>query len=133
AGERGLKDFADAGNDILATEAFEATKNRTYTVYAQNEYGIKAIQTIDIDNITDPVKLSLTPSTTKLTDEPIVIHTEIESVVPVTDLKWLPGDRIAEDLDKNGNDILDDKAFEVTENGAYTVFAKNEQGIYDVQ
>lgn len=132
-GERDMDEFTDAGNDILATGQFDATQNGTYTVYAQNEYGMEALQMIDINTITEPVDISLKKSTDELTDEPIDVTIDVDSVAPLTDLKWLQGDRIAEDIDKNGNNVLDEKSFEVTENDAYTVLAKNDQGIYAVE
>lgn len=133
AGEKDIDDFENNGNDILETGAFEATKNRTYTVYAENEYGIKAVQTITIDNITDPVEVSLTSSTDELSEAPVEVSVEVDSAAELTDLKMLKGDAIAEDIDKNGSDILDDHAFEVEENDVYSVLAKNSEGIYDVE
>lgn len=145
AGERTVEDFANAGHEIdLELRAFEVTENGTYTVYAKNSDGTEAVATITIDNIVDPeptpepepgeVTITLTPSTTEPTEGPVIVTVEVESEEEIVALKWLEGKKDVGAFADAGNNIdLETKTFEVTENGDYTVYAKNSADVEAVK
>ncbi|SDZ33838.1 Peptidase inhibitor I9 [Evansella caseinilytica] len=133
-GEKATEDFANAGTDIdLAAMAFEVKENGTYTVYAQNSSGVEAVQSITVENITEPepapITITLTSSPTELTAGPVTITVETDSEAELTALKWLKGSKAAEDFAGDGTEIdFAERAFEVQENGMYTVYAQNGHG-----
>ena len=138
-GELTEENFADAGNAIdLNTKTFDIAENGTYTVYAKNSDELETVQTIVIENIIQPgdevITISLTPSTTALTEGPVTISIDTDSAADLAILKWLEGERSIEDFTKSGNAIdLTKKAFDITKNGTYTVYVKNSNGAEAVQ
>ena len=138
-GELTEENFADAGNAIdLNTKTFDIAENGTYTVYAKNSDELETVQTIVIENIIQPgdevITISLTPSTTALTEGPVTISIDTDSAADLAVLKWLEGERSIEDFTKSGNAIdLTKKAFDITKNGTYTVYVKNSNGAEAVQ
>src|SRR5699024_4840596 len=130
-GDLSEEDFAEAGNDIdLEDMTFDIEENGTYTVYVKNDNDVEAVETITVDNITEEEEetftIDLTKEPTEQTDGPVTINIDTDSESELVELKWLDGDRSAEDFAEEGTDIdLDDMSFEVTENGMYTVYAKN--------
>src|SRR5699024_7554029 len=112
SGEKGTEDFAEEGNDILNEASFEVGENGIYTVYAKNESGIEGIETIEIENVTEPIEITLTPSITDYTVNPVTVGVSTESPVDLTELKWLAGERGLKDFADAGNDILATEAFE---------------------
>ncbi|MCZ0703074.1 S8 family serine peptidase [Natronobacillus azotifigens] len=136
AGEKVVEDFAEAGEDILEEKAFEVDKNGVYTIYASNELGVEEIITITITNIVDPaapITIDLSPSTTEPTEGPVSVVVDVETDADLVALKWLAGEKVAADFENAGTDILDTKVFEVTENGVYSVYARNSDGVEVVQ
>ena len=137
-GDKAVKDFAEAGNPIdINTKAFDVHENDIYTVYVKNSNGVEAVQTITVENITDPVEefsITLSPSTTEPTEGPISIAVETDSETELDAIKWLQGDKAVEDFADAGNPIdLNTKAFDVHENGIYTVYVQNRNGAEAVQ
>ncbi|MFD1848817.1 S8 family serine peptidase [Oceanobacillus bengalensis] len=137
-GEKTAADFAEAGNDIaLEAGAFDVTENGTYTVYVKNSDEVEAVQTIEVANITEPVEevnITLTPSTTEPTEGPVTITVDTDSESELVALKWLEGEKTAEDFAEAGNDIaLEAGAFDVSENGTYTVYVKNSDEVEAIQ
>ncbi|MBB6637732.1 S-layer homology domain-containing protein [Cohnella thailandensis] len=131
-------DFADPdfGTDILTAQAFQATGNGTYTVYAADLAGNKTVKTITISNIvTDLPTIALSPSATMPVNDAITVTvtatvSSAASGNELTALKWAPGSRAASDFaDPDfGTDILTARAFKAMENGTYTVFAADSAG-----
>ncbi|WP_339226559.1 S8 family serine peptidase [Oceanobacillus sp. FSL K6-2867] len=140
-GEHSIEDFAKsgAGNAIdLNKKAFDITENGTYTVYAKNTNGAEAVQSITVTNITDPAEeeftITLSPSTTESTKGPVTISVATDSETDLAALKWLTGEKTAEDFAEDGHAIdLETKAFDVNKNGMYTVYAKNRNGVEAIQ
>lgn len=137
-GKKDIADFVDAGYDIdFDQRSFEVSENGDYTVYARNVDGSEAVATITIKNIKDdddkvppkPIVIHLTHSPKEPTVGPVTIYVDVQSDSDLVALQWLPGEKDVADFADGGNDInLETKAFEVTENGVYTVYAKNKEG-----
>src|SRR5699024_1289127 len=74
-------------------------------------------------------ELSFELSPEENTEGPVTIMVDSNSEADLTSLKWLPGVHHSPDaFDEDGNDIdLESKAFEVNENGYYTVLAQNSE------
>lgn len=127
-----VKDFADAGEAIdQETMAFEVTENGTYTVYAKDNFGFEVVAMIGILNIKEkPITISLSQTPEEITVGPVTINVAVDSARELEALKWLPGEKAAEDFVAAGNDIdLNEKSFDVSENGVYTVYARNVKGV----
>ncbi|MCB7071139.1 LPXTG cell wall anchor domain-containing protein [Caldibacillus sp. 210928-DFI.2.22] len=135
-GKKATEDFANAGNEInLEESSFSVTTNGVYTVYVKNSKGVEVVQTIEINNIVVPaVSIALTPSTTEETEGPVSIKVDADSTSALVELKWLEGKQNVDAFHNAGNPIdLEAKQFDVTENGTYTVYAKNSGGAEAVQ
>lgn len=129
-------DAFEEGNDInLDMNAFDVEENGYYTVFAQNSEEEMAIDYVEVTNIIeeeDPVSfnVSLNPSTTEETEGPVSIHVTHDSESPITEAKWLPGEKTTEDFAEDGTGIdLEQMFFDVTENGTYSVYVLNEDGV----
>ncbi|WP_035179602.1 S8 family serine peptidase, partial [Alkalihalobacterium bogoriense] len=133
-GDKAVSDFADAGTSIdLDSKKFEVNENGTYTVYAKNSAGLEVVATIAVVNIVDeeaPFIISLKPSTTEPTEGPVTITVELDNREEIAELKWLAGEKAVTDFAEAG-EVIDLEAealsFEVSENGIYTVYAKDSE------
>lgn len=64
------------------------------------------------------------------TEAPVTIKVSTTSEAAITSLKWLADDRTEEDFEHAGNEIdLETMAFTVEENGTYTIYALNANGV----
>lgn len=138
AGEWDLAHF-DMDGHVMGAAEFQVSENGIYTVYAEDSFGNAAIETITISTINtiQPI-LTLTPSTTALThgDVDISVTASVYASGSGNDLEelgWLPGSRDVSDF--NGGvegEALDPEAvspiFTVSENGSYTIYAKDTAG-----
>ncbi|WP_020620455.1 Ig-like domain repeat protein, partial [Paenibacillus daejeonensis] len=80
--------------------------------------------------------LTLTPSTTADTFDPVTIavDVQIEGTGNTLDsLKWLAGSRAAEDFAGAGTDILGSRSFEAASSGIYTAYARDAAGSETVE
>ncbi|CAH1213365.1 hypothetical protein PAECIP111893_03676 [Paenibacillus plantiphilus] len=126
-------DYFAAEGHSLASGSFVAAANGTYTVYAEDEAGNSGVATIDIGNIIDELpQISLSHSPTQTSPSVSVtatagVHGAANSV---TRMNWLPGSHSAADFADGtiGTDIVAAGQFTVTENGTYTVYAKDAAG-----
>ncbi|TLS52023.1 hypothetical protein FE782_11640 [Paenibacillus antri] len=137
-GERAIEYFASAGETLSYEDNafdFEATENGTYTVYLSDLAGNKAVQTIEIGNIErrSPV-LALSAGTEAPTNQSVTLS--VSEFVYGTDignaletLKWDYGALPKEHFAAAGASIdLTTRAFDVSANGTYTVYAKDRAG-----
>lgn len=147
AGEKDAADFADDGNTIdLDKMAFDVTENDTYSVFVQNEDGVEVVQTITVSNIVagepdpdpedpeekpEPIRdITFELSKEERTNDPITVKVNVDTKADVTDMKWHEGRVGLEEARNNGNSIgLDDRSFVITENGTYSVYVKNSDGV----
>ncbi|MFJ5714308.1 SGNH/GDSL hydrolase family protein [Neobacillus sp. NPDC093127] len=133
-GEKTVADFEDAGTAITDNQ-FQVTENGKYTVYVLNGQGIEKVSVIEINNIVEAPKdfdIELTPSTTVPTTEPVTI-TVSTTATEVTQMRWLAGDKVHEDFYDGAGTDINDNQFQVTENGKYTVFVRDGQGLRKVK
>ncbi len=131
SGSHLVDDFADGANgtDFLASRAFTVTNNDVYTVYARDAVDNETVAEISITNIATMSQLSLShsptsPSTSVTVSASVYAQGSGNSI---TNLNWLSGSRVVEDFadGANRNDILASRAFTVTSNGVYTVYARD--------
>ncbi|WP_214630848.1 S-layer homology domain-containing protein [Paenibacillus agaridevorans] len=128
--------FAAEGIE-LSEDSFRADANGTYSVFAQDEAGNSFVATIEIGNIIKTMpQISLTATLAEGSRSVSVsalaeAHGDINRI---TKLNWMPGSRSVADFadGTSGTDIMTDGLFIVTENDAYTVYAKDAAGNEEV-
>ncbi|PYI53364.1 S-layer homology domain-containing protein [Paenibacillus flagellatus] len=127
--------FASAGT-VLTGGAFQAAENGIYSVYAEDEAGNAAVETIAIANIVSrnpTLALDYTPR------GPINSGVEVSVTASVYEegagnalaaLRWAPGLRTAGDFADPafGTAVPETGSFHVGENGTYTVYAADLAG-----
>jgi len=87
---------------------------------------------IEIEEV-EPLELTLSQTPTDETTDEVTIKVDVNKD-NVTTLKWLAGERDAEDFADEGENIeIDTPLFTVTENGPYTVYAEDEDGLVALQ
>lgn len=121
--------FFKNGAGTMFNDSFTVTDNGVYTVYAEDQAGNAVTEQITIDNLDDiSPAISLTPSTTEPTQTDIAITvdaTDQESGIEI--VKWAAGKQSASYFAGEGN-ALQGAGFTVSENGQYTVYAKDKAG-----
>ncbi|GIO33324.1 hypothetical protein J2TS6_44650 [Paenibacillus albilobatus] len=79
----------------------------------------------------DAPSVSILPSTTGPTNDPVIMTVTVETYGnsnALANLKWLPGDNNAAAFANAGTDILIPKSFAAAGNGTYSVYAKDLAG-----
>ncbi|WP_462408704.1 SGNH/GDSL hydrolase family protein [Neobacillus sp. Marseille-QA0830] len=79
----------------------------------------------------EELDIFLTSTPEEITNGPVTISVQVHSGT-VQSLKWLSGDKASEDFADQGT-VIDTSSFQVTENGVYTVLAKDECGDVDIE
>lgn len=103
--------------------------SNTVTIFAEDIAGNKSDESVQIIVKPRDFNVTLSLSTTAYTEDPVTVHVETDSEFDLAELRWLPGEREIADFAEAGEDIpIDKMSFTVSENGAYTVYAKNEVG-----
>lgn len=112
---------------------FTVSENGVYTVYALDKDGNKRTKSIKISNIdkTNPT-ISLSLNKTSATNEHVLVIASINDNGKVVSKKWASGDQTASYVANNGAAFIG-KTFKITENGTYTVYAKDNAGNEHVQ
>ncbi|WP_416150708.1 cadherin-like beta sandwich domain-containing protein [Salipaludibacillus sp. HK11] len=126
AGEEEKAYFTDEGEAF--TDSFNVSENGTYTVYARDDAGNEAVETITITNIdkSDPT-ISLTPNTEDPTNEDVEITADIDGTGSgIAERKWTAGEEEKAYFTDEGEAFTG--SFDVSENGTYTVYAGDEAG-----
>ncbi|MGG3507614.1 S-layer homology domain-containing protein [Paenibacillus lautus] len=128
AGSQPLAFFKN-GAGTMFSDSFTVTNNGVYTVYAEDQAGNAVTEQITIDNLDDiPPAISLTPFTTEPTQTDIAITVDAsdqESGIEI--VKWAAGKQQVSYFAAEGN-ALQGGGFTVSENGLYTVYAKDKVG-----
>ncbi|MGG3309197.1 S-layer homology domain-containing protein [Paenibacillus lautus] len=128
AGSQPLAFFKN-GAGTMFSDSFTVTNNGVYTVYAEDQAGNAVIEQITIDNLDDiPPAISLTLFTTEPTQTDIAITVDAsdqESGIEI--VKWAAGKQQVSYFAAEGN-ALQGAGFTVSENGLYTVYAKDKAG-----
>ncbi|MBD2848636.1 Ig-like domain repeat protein, partial [Paenibacillus sp. IB182496] len=79
----------------------------------------------------DAPELTLTPSTTADTFDPVTVSVDVQldgDGNGLDSLKWLTGNHSAADFAGSGADITGPRSFAATANGTYTVYARDDAG-----
>lgn len=117
----------------LTDNSFTVSKNGTYTVFALDDNGNKRTKSIKISNIdkTNPT-ISLSLSTTDVTNENVIVTASINDNVKIESKKWASNTQTATYFTKNGTKFTGN-TFEIATNGTYTVYAKDGAGNTHIQ
>jgi len=129
-GTRTAAYFASGGT--VLTGSFEVSANGTYTVYARDEAGNEKVETITIANIarTAPT-IDLTISPAGPTNGNVTVTADVTATgSAVNTVKWADGTRTAAYFAGGGTPFTGN--FAVSENGTYTVYARDEAGNEEV-
>ncbi|MGG4396599.1 S-layer homology domain-containing protein [Paenibacillus thiaminolyticus] len=122
-------DYFDSNGTMIVNDSFAVQKNGAYTVYAADRAGNGTIRTFTIDNIDrTPPGIALSPSTKTPTNKEVTVTASImdeESGTAVQ--KWAPGEQSIAFF-ANGGNVLAGNSFNISSNGAYTVYAKDRAG-----
>ncbi|GAA0136795.1 hypothetical protein YSY43_36360 [Paenibacillus sp. YSY-4.3] len=116
------------GGTLIVNNTFLADSNGKYTVYAVDQIGNETFQTITIDQIDlIPPNITLTPSTGAPTSQDVIIDVSaLDQESGIAEQKWAKGDLNAAAFAQGGSVFTG--SFPVSENGIYTVFAKDRAG-----
>ncbi|MEH7076890.1 GDSL-type esterase/lipase family protein [Neobacillus drentensis] len=132
----GIQNVAAQSGSLIA-DAYTAFKgNQTEYIFHggdvhPNETGQQVLAELSTSllaaQVPEAITVSLTPSTTEQTTEPVTIT--VSSVTKALAMQWIEGEKTIEDFASVdvGTDITDNK-FEVTENGTYTVYVRDNKG-----
>ena len=131
AGIRDPAYFAEAGTGF--TDIFAVSENGDYTVFVVDAAGNASVEAINIVNIVrEPPDIGLSAPTTPtngsvtITVSTSAARTDIGNAVQV--VKWLEGEATPEDFAGGGADITEALSFTVSQNGTYSVYAKDAAG-----
>jgi lysophospholipase L1-like esterase len=123
---KGINDIA-IERDLLVADAYTAFNGHQSEYILPNDIhpnstGHQVLASLANDILTEiePLTIDLTPSTTDQTKDPVTIKVSTNSK-KVSQMKWLPGEKTAEDFMDAGTPVMDNQ-FQVTENGKYTVY-----------
>jgi hypothetical protein len=120
--------FADGGEDVTDHD-FTVSENRTYTFYARDNVGNEALSTITVSNIDRSIPtIDLTISPTNSTNGNVTVTVDAEDTGSgLSELKWASGNEGTAFFATAGDTIVGNE-FIVTENGTYTVYARDKAG-----
>ncbi|MFD2170508.1 cadherin-like beta sandwich domain-containing protein [Tumebacillus lipolyticus] len=133
----GTRDAAyfQSGNGTSFTTEFFVAANGTYTAYVEDTAGNEALATITVSNLLRQApSIALTPFPSFPTNEPVTVGIEAHSAgeevgISLVALRWAKGERdVAFFADGGGKNALLTEEFEASENGLYSVYARDEAG-----
>ncbi len=123
-----LASFFAAGGQTVTSGSFEATANGAYTVYARDEAGNEAVETITISNIDRSLPaIDLVASPTSSTNGNVTVTVAVYAISGISESKWIAGNEGIVFFATGGSAIVDNE-FTVTANGTYTVYARDNAG-----
>jgi|GEM_PF-749965 len=127
-GNENVAFFATGGQNVV-DDKFEVSANGTYTVYARDGAGNEVVKTITVSNIaSDAPVISLTAMPTTPTNGNVTIEIEMDGASSgLASFKWAAGNQDEAFFATGGQNVVDDK-IEVTANGTYTVYARDNAG-----
>ncbi|CAH1205519.1 hypothetical protein PAECIP111893_02364 [Paenibacillus plantiphilus] len=120
--------FFATGGQVLTGGSFDATANGMYTVYARDEAGNEAVETIDVTNIDrvgPTINLTANPITPTNGNVTVTVATYASS--GISELKWAAGND-GTTFFTTGGEAIAGNEFTVTANGTYTVYARDNAG-----
>ena len=127
AGNQGAPFFATDGEAVVSN-AFTVAANGTYTVYARDNAGNEAVETIAITNIDrNAPTIGLTADPTSATNGNVTVTVATTASSGIASVKWAAGNQGAPFFATDGEAVVSN-AFTVTANGTYTVYARDNAG-----
>lgn len=127
--------YFQAGNGALFTDHFDANANGIYSVYVEDTAGNHALTTITISNLFKQApEITLTPSPDEPTNETVMVGLEAQAEGEdagnaLAALRWAEGEQHAAFFTAGGGqDVMIDLEFEGSENGRYSVYARDMAG-----
>ena len=119
----------NGGNWTAYTTPVTMSANGTVEARAIDEAGnVSAVGLIEVKNINKVApKVTLSPSTNRVTNEDVTISVGIDAKADVAVVKYAKGTQTASHFASNGTTVSD-KAFKVAENGIYTVYVRDVSG-----
>ncbi|WP_052350383.1 S-layer homology domain-containing protein [Paenibacillus gorillae] len=135
AGSQTASYFASGGT-VVDSGQFEVPGNGTYTVYAEDAAGNNHVETITISNIVNgppTIVLDYTPKAGKPTNVEITVAATANAEASgnsITDLRWAPGELNIDSFSNPafGTAVAVSNRISITQNGKYTVYAKDSIG-----
>jgi hypothetical protein len=123
--------FASGGEAL--TNEFTVNENDVYTVYASDHAGNEAVETITIANIDRQAPIiGLTPNPTSPTNGDVTVTVDVaDAGGGISSLKWAQGTQTTGYFASGGTAFTDE--FTVSENGDYTVYARDRTGNESVE
>lgn len=118
--------FRGNGGTVIDSDRFEVSENDTYTVYVKDAAGNEKVQTIGVGHIyRDAPKLTWQVSPGGLTNQDVLVQWSAlaqGSGNAIELVKWAKGRQTAVYF-ANGGGTLADRAFHISENSEYTLYA----------
>ncbi|MFJ8086916.1 hypothetical protein ACIQ7N_01680 [Lysinibacillus sp. NPDC095746] len=117
------------GSIIYATTTtYTTTANGSYEFIVSDKAGNQLIHTVTVDQIDlDPPIISLSSAPQTFTNKDVTVNVTISDVNEVPLIKWASGNQTTSFFQNNGNTISNN-SFIVSDNGIYTVYAKDRFG-----
>lgn len=126
-GKKQIADFANAGTEFSGN-TFEATANGEWTVYAKDNVGNENVQVINVTQIDKtPPSIQSMEQLTPTNGNVLVAAIITDNESGVAEQKYMQGNKTVADFANAGTTITD-MAFEATENGEWTIYAKDNVG-----
>ncbi len=120
--------YFETGGEDIQGDSFVVNENGTYTVFARDSAGNVSLETIEVSNIDmEAPVIKATPSKVDPVNTEIDVDVEVTENVSVAEVKWAAGNRAAAFF-KDGGTILEGESFVVSENGTYTIYARDTAG-----
>lgn len=125
-------DYFVSNGTAFSGNSFTVSANGTYTVYAVDDAGNESVQTVVIDkqDITAPSINAYAPTTWGQTNTVTTTISDTQSGIVAQ--KWAIGSKDIDFFSSNGTTITGN-SFTVSENGMYTLYAKDTVGNQIVQ
>ncbi|MFJ8086915.1 hypothetical protein ACIQ7N_01675 [Lysinibacillus sp. NPDC095746] len=110
------------------TTTYTTTANGSYEFIVSDKVGNQLIHTVTVDQIDlDPPIISLSSAPQTFTNKDVTVNVTISNVNEVPSIKRASGNQTTAFLQNNGNTISNN-SFNVSDNGIYTVYAKDRFG-----
>lgn len=128
-GNRSIDEFANGGT-VLNSQLIAITANAFITVYTKDSFGAEAVKTIQVNNI-DKIApyISLSQYPTAITNGSVTITASVgDTDSGLVLAKYDSGNRTASYFETSGSILPSSNLITATDNGIYTVYAKDAAG-----
>ncbi len=131
-GRKDVSYFNKGGINITENKSFFVDENNVYTIYAEDKYGLSAIRIFEITNIvTNRPKIGISLSELNYTNKNILLVMNVDYLGKDKKIeKYAEGRFDSEWFIENG--ILYEGPITIKENGIYSFYAENTEGVFSV-